>query len=191
MKEKRNIVFVGFTPRQEKLIREDNYYKVNRFPKFIFVDTLEEALKHQGFMLIIKNFEIDNFTTYDIDNRHQFRKFTKVIICQKNREVSNEFSKIQIKSLDYIYHLNAAMLINEYQRFLNKENKKKTAKREKNMAQLAQYLKGKRYVCSKEIQDNFQVSPRWVERYMQDLAEIYQNIGYIKSKKLYYIVKNK
>ena len=55
MQEKRNIVFVGFTATQEKLIKEDNYYKVNRFPKFIFVDTLEDALKHQGFMMIIKN----------------------------------------------------------------------------------------------------------------------------------------
>lgn len=191
MPAKRNIVFVGFTATQEKLIKEDNYYKVNRFPKFIFIDNLEEALKHQGFMIIIKNLEIENFIDYDINNRHQFRKFTKVIICQKNKVFSNELSKIEIKPLDYIYRLNASMLINEYQKFLSRETKKKTPKREQNIERLADYLKGKRYVSKQEIQDYFQVSHRWVERYMQDIAEKYHNIGYIRARNLYYIVKNK
>ena len=102
-----------------------------------------------------------------------------------------ELSKIEIKPFDYIYRLNAPMLINEYQKFFAKETKKKTKKREQNIRRLACFLKGKRYVSSQEIQDYFQVSPRWVERYMQDLAEKEENIGYIRAQKLYYIVKNK
>ena len=72
---KRNVVFVGLTENQQKLISEDSY-KWDKFPKLIFEETLDAALKHQGFLIVIKAENMpNNFLKFDINNRHYFKNY--------------------------------------------------------------------------------------------------------------------
>lgn len=193
---KRNVVFVGLTENQEKLIREEGY-KWDKFPKLIFENNLEDALKHQGFMLVIKMDEMpDSFLNFDINNRHYFKNFDKVIYCIKNyRYTTNntisKLSKISFEPMNYLYNFNPHYLVRVYQNYLQKNNVKKTEKRLNNMEMLYKYLKGKKKVTTEEIMNHFKVSSKWVQRYMLDVNEKYHNIGYEFINKYWYIVKQR
>ena len=128
---KRNVVFVGLTKNQQKLISEASY-KWDKFPKLIFENTLDVALKHQGFMIVIK---IENmpssFLEFDINNRHYFKNFDKVIYCVKNygympNTVLNKMSKISFEPFNYLYNFNSFYLIKMYKNYLENKNGKKT-----------------------------------------------------------------
>ena len=194
-KEKRNVVLVGFNDWDKHLALFYRHKRYGRFPKVIFVDTLEEGLKHQGFMIVIKtDEEFDNFVDYDINNRHLFHKFVNVEICSTKYKYfsrSNDFSKIRFygsaRMRDYDYNI----FIAYYKWYIEKEDKKFTQKRKNNIEKLHNYLKGKRFVTTEEIVEEFKVSDRWVLRYMTDVNDIYQNIGYDSYKKRWYIVKQR
>lgn len=196
MQEKRNVVLVNFNLHQQKLIIEDNK-KIDKFPKMVFVNTLEEALKHQGFLLVVKQDDMPiNLINFDINNRYKFRKYNQVIFCIKNYHYNinfdlTKYSHISFMPYDYIYNLNPDYFIRKYTLYLDTKEKKKTAKRLKNIELLNNYLKGKRYVTTENIANNFKVSIKWVERYMQDVNEKYHNIGFDIYNKRWYIVKKK
>ena len=188
---KRNVVFVGFNKREQKMFLED-FSKWDKFPKFIFLDTLEEALKHQGFMLIIKDEEFNySFREYDINNRHMFRKYIMVKILTHNKRYSDSYSKISIEPNDFKYSYNAEYFILLYKRYLEKNLNKKTTKRLENIERVHNYLKKKRFITTKKIMLDLNVSDKWVKRYMQDVNDKYQNIGFDRYNKIWYVVKNK
>ena len=189
---KRNIVLVGFKLNEQKMILKD-YVKWDKFPKFIFVETLEEALKHQGFMLLIKDLEFkENFYNFDINNRHCFRKYIMVKIITNNKTgYRDSYSKISIEPKNSIYGYDAQYFIYLYKRYLANDIDKMTFKRRNNIDNLYKYLKGKRFITIKEIQKDLKVSDKWVKRYMQDVNNKYQNIGFDKYNNRWYIVKNK
>ena len=193
---KRNVVFVGFNENQKKLISEDSY-KWDKFPKLIFEDTLDGALKHQGFLIVIKIDNMpNNFLNFDVNNRHYFKNFDKVIYCVKNyhyitSNVLSKMSKITFEPFNYIYNFSSYFLIRMYKNFLEKNNSKKTKRRLNNIENLNKYLKGKKQVTTEEVMKQFGVSSKWVQRYMEDVNEKYHNIGYNFIDKYYYIVKKR
>ena len=89
---KRNVVIVGLTKEEKanlnlKDIKELNWQDediTHRFPHLIFVDTLEEALKHQGFLLITpKDYqELDNYT-YEKKYRYKYKNYYQVYFINK------------------------------------------------------------------------------------------------------------
>ena len=41
----------------------------------------------------------------------------------------------------------------------------------------------------KEIMNKLKVNEKWLQRYMKDMNYLYNNIGYNKKKRLWYVVK--
>ena len=193
---KRNVVFVGFSDNQKKLVSEDSY-KWDKFPKLIFEETIDAALKHQGFLIVIKAENMpNNFLEFDINNRHYFKNYDKVIYCVKNyRYMTNttfsKMSKISFEPFNYFYNFNSYFLIRMYKEYLKNNNSNKTKKRLDNIESLNNYLKGKKKVTTEEIMKHFGVSSKWVQRYMADVNQKYHNIGYDYLDKCWYIVKQR
>lgn len=205
---KRNIVVVGLNEREkEKLwfkdVRESkdewntNDY-THRFPYVIFEDTLEDGLKHQGFLIIIKtNIDSLNYIEYDIKNRHKFKKFNEVYFYNENKKIncinrSVAFNKIHIiSSYDLFYDFSEHFLKRNYLSYIESEKFKDrmTKKRKENIEKLNKYLKGKKFVNVDEVAKDLNVSNKWVIRYMEDLYLTHQNIGCITKNKEWYVTK--
>ena len=147
-------------------------------------------------LVIVINDMPDSFLTFDINNRHYFKNFTKVVFCVKNYYYSSpdvllKMSKISFNPFNYLYNFNPHYLIKLYQNYLQEINVKKTPKRLNNIEMLSKYLKGKKKVTTEEVMKHFGVSSKWVERYMFDVNQKYQNIGYEYLNKYWYIVKQR
>lgn len=205
-KYSRNIVIVGFNENEKaklyfKDVRtdKDNWQKndfSHRFPYVIFVDTLEEGLKHQGFMLIFKkDFEETNFCDYDRRHRHLFKRYQKVIILDDriNRGMSSNYLNkiIVVGNYTMFYDIDDRVLKKEYALMIKNDEmiSKMTKKRRDNVERLNVYMKMKREATKEDIMNYFKVSHKWVERYVSDLFMIHQNIGYDAYKKKYYYTK--
>ena len=51
--------------------------------------------------------------------------------------------------------------------------------------------KDKTFITTKKISNDLKVSKRWVQRYMQDINLLYENIGYDENNKRWYITSTK
>ncbi len=193
----RNIVIVGLNKEEIGLsdIRDmkdrwDNYlYQDNRrFPYLVFVDTLEDALKHQGFMLIIDGIFVDDYYLFDIENRKRFKKYDFVLILNDNINLNNlsnnSLSKIKLVRKNnindfYIYRLYKEFNLNKLTFTKNRISK---------LEKINNYLKNKKYIKSSEIASYFNVSLRSVQRDMKDINYLYDNVGYDEKKRCWYTV---
>ena len=193
----RNIVILGLNKEEIGLsdIRDlkdkwDNYlYKDSRrFPYLVFVDTLEEALKHQGFMLIINGISVDDYYLFDIENRKKFKKYDIVLILSDdiylNNISNNSLSKIKLIKRNNINDLFVYRLYKEFN--LNKVTF--TDNRISKLNKINAYLKNKKYIKSREIAEYFNMSLRSVERDLKDINYLYDNIGYDEKKRCWYVV---
>lgn len=195
----RNIVILGFDKDKIDLndIRDvkdkwDSYSYINnhRFPYLVFVNCLDDALKHQGFMLIINDniFNIDDYYLFDMKNRKRFKKYNLVLIL--NDDVSlinvsnNSLSKFKLIRKSNINDLFVIHLYNEF----NLNKKSFTKKRIDKLERLKEYLKDKKYINSSEIASYFNISLRSVQRDMKDMNILYDNVGYDNDKRCWYIV---
>ena len=202
---KRNVVIVGLNEKEKaklffKDIRElkdewkdDDY--THRFPHVIFEDTLEDGLKHQGFLLIVKmDLANDNYLEYDIKNRHKFKMFYKAYLYDENIKTPpinmyNRYKKIRfVDSYNLFYNVSQSFLEREYEEYIENEKRisKMTKKRKNNIEKLNKYLKGKKNVTREQIEKDLNVSRKWVIRYMNDLFITHQNIGLITHNKEWY-----
>ena len=193
----RNVVVVGLNKKELGLsdIRdlknkwESYLYKDNRrFPYLVFVDTLEEALKHQGFMLILNNLSIDDYYLFDMNNRKKFKKYNLVLILSNdinlNNISNNSISKIKLIRKN---NVNDLFLYRLYKDFNLKKvtfTKNRIAKLEK----INDYLKDKKYIKSSEIANYFNISLRSVERDMKDINYLFDNVGYDNDKRCWYVI---
>ena len=193
----RNVVVVGLNKKELGLsdIRDlrnewDSYlYKDNRrFPYLVVVDTLEDALKHQGFMLIINNLSIDDYYLFDMNNRKKFKKYNLVLILSNdinlNNISNNSISKIKLIRKN---NVNDLFLYRLYKDFNLKKvtfTKNRIAKLEK----INDYIKNKKYIQSSEIANYFNISLRSVERDMKDINYLFDNVGYDNDKRCWYVI---
>lgn len=198
---RKNVVYVGFSEEEKNTINEKLIFfgikrrKIN----IIFEDNLKDGLKHQGKLIVIrmKKFDYD-FKEYDIDNRHFFKNFDYVCVCTNNSYIKSYFdcwySKISIINISDIIRIPRVYIGQGSGYYLSKKrnNIKMTAKRRNNVDMLHNYLIRKRkYLKTKDIASELNVSIRWVERYMKDLIYIYGDIGYDKKEKTWYICKQR
>jgi hypothetical protein len=215
MKKRRNIVSIDFN-EQELQERFDivSYKKDNRYPRFpniICLDNINELKRQEGFMLIIfldlipeLYFKCDenpnNFDAlYEFDrlNRNKFNNFEYVVIyCTDDFFDKSNYksihSNIMFKSSLYrdgVYK-NKLDIYALYEKYLNKKDIKLTNIKRNNIDRLKKCVdKQKDYFTSEDIMKKLNVSHKWVKRYMKDMNEVYNNIGYSYSRKMWYKVK--
>ena len=187
-KFQRNIVCVDFSYIEER----DN--GLPSFGKIIYVNNMEEAYKHQGYLLIYKNNKHMSLIDFDKKYRRKLKKYERIMLYDPEYTDSmapEKYSHIELITSDTFLNL-YDFLYDEYEEY--KEMKKNplkikyTNKRLQNINMVKNYLKGKKEITTKEISKSLNMSCRNVERYMNDLNNFYYNIGYDYQKNTWYII---
>ena len=187
-KFQKNIVCVDFSYIEER----DN--GLPSFGKIIYVNNMEEAYKHQGYLLIYKNNKHMSLIDFDKKYRRKLKKYERIMLYDPEYTDSmapEKYSHIELITSDTFLNL-YDFLYDEYEEY--KEMKKNplkikyTNKRLQNINMIKNYLKGKKEITTKEISESLNMSYRNVERYMNDLNNFYYNIGYDYQKNTWYII---
>ena len=163
---------------------------------FKMVNSIDELKSNVSDILIAFT---DSFTDLYNDleyygNNEKYKKFDRL-----NRKVFNNYKKVFIISLDKVFYKykykslysNLYFIDDGDKLDLNLKEKNKISNIKKgNILRLKDYVdKQDDYFDSEEIMQKFNVSNRWVKRYMKDMNDIFNNIGYSYSKRKWYKVK--
>lgn len=195
-------------------IREKRGYWNNienhRFPYLVKVNSLKDIKRKQGFLLVLtmddlyyeyKNI-VDVFVpdVYEIDRyvRKRFRNFKYVIIIsiEKFDYGHIPFSNIYVEYANKYFDTNEGLniLINKlYKEYLESKEKNFSKQKMIKIEKLKSYLKGtrKKFITTKQIMNDLNVTEKWIQRYMKDMNYLYNNVGYNKKKRIWYVVNNK
>ena len=209
----RNIGLIDITDDEKKELNVtlESLKSVNKSFRLLDIKQIDELDRQQGFILILYYTDIDykyniekmdingtlNPVVYDLDRllRKKFAKFRYVIILNPEEY---DYGLIPFSNMYFVYannyynDLGIIPLIDEiYQKCINKKETKYTKKRLDNIEKLRSCIKKLRkdYFTTDEIIKKLNVNRKWLQRYMKDVNDIYNNIGYDKKKRLWYIVK--
>lgn len=187
-KAKKNIVIVGFSQEEKNSISLP-YIEKNIVH---YVSTISEAIKYQGYLLIINNQDNVNIITLDKKYRKSFLKFARVWLYNENYQWDiDKFSGIEKVNRDIFLDVSYS-LTEEWEEYKNNQEHKKTIKYNKNKHQklneLYDYLKNFKTIKTNQISNDLNIPIRNIQRYMIDLNNIYHNIGYDYSLNEWYII---
>lgn len=186
-KTQKNIVIVGFNDYEIRNIG------VPPIGKIIYVSSMLEAKKHQGYMLIVNNKNKLDIVSFDKKYRKILNKYAFIWLYGKNNKYyKDKFSRIELYD-DYIYSdicLNVWEDYDKYKHELVYKNLKTfTKKRLENINKISKYLKDFDNIKTSKMSADLNMNVRTIERYMTDINEIYHNIGYDYSKNEWYIIR--
>ena len=127
---------------------------------------------------------------YDRLNRYKYKNYKKVYIVAHDEYFSdystykNQYSNIYfVHGLTVLYFTNLSV---------NNDSKKISNIKNNNILKLKKYVDSKKdYFDSKSIMKLFNVSNRWIKRYMKDMNDIYNNVGYSYTKRKWYKTKKR
>lgn len=213
---KRNIIYIGddyFYKHNLKLYdikeRTDDLYHNPRFPHLVKVNQLAEIKRKQGFLLVLTLDDLQEYfpdvvdvytpNVYEIDRniRRLFKNFEYVILITIEGfdygriPFSNIYVEFANKYFDTPKGLN--LLIEKlYQEYISKKETKLSKIKLANIEKLKTYIKKNRktFITTKEIMKDLNVNEKWLQRYMKEMNKLYNNIGYNKIKRVWYVVKN-
>jgi len=190
-------------------LREINNQEENNYYSLVQIDKLENIKRKQNFLLLLTMddlyecfpdiIDIYKPNVYEIDRylRKLFKNFQYVIIISIEEF---DYGHIPFSNI-YVEYANKYLNTNEgINTLINKLNEESNSKKElkdsrikkQNIKRLKNYIdkSQKEFINTKEIIDNLNVNKKWIQRYMKDMNNLYQNIGYNKSKRVWYVVKN-
>lgn len=191
----RNVIFVGFTLKEQSKIKIKDIRKLKsnwsfmashlrRFPYVLHLQTIEEALKHQGFAVIIKyRDELSLEAFYKKYYKRLSKKYYHVIVCNKWQNTS----EIEMIDEEKLYSDRFILELNSwYYAFLKSEERRreleikiKEKPKKGNFAlELKEYIKDKDSITSKEIANHFNLPLRTAQRYINYMQEIFENVEY-------------
>lgn len=197
---RKKIVICGFDEIEKKSIplyeAAGKYYDGDYFtpyrkaPIFEFVDSLQNALKKQGLILVLK-VEKD-FNPIEFDKKYR-QKLNYWYIYYYNENFKppyehNKFNNMYKIDEQWLYGSWIEDLTYEIDKYFAEHPKLKLhPKKEKLLDDIHFFVKKRKEVSSKEISCEFNVSIRNVQRYMNDINLIYNDIGYDYSLNIWYI----
>lgn len=187
-KARKNVVVVGFS------LLEQNSLGLPSIPnnKVHFVASMKEAYPYQGYLLIFKNETKMSLTDFDKKYRKVLKKFARIWFYHPSYTWhEDKFSRIEKVNnaifADASYSLGEEW--DEYARVENHRNQKqRTRKKDEQLERLYGYLKQYRTRKTLEIAKDLDMSPRKIERYMEELNQIYASIGYDYKEKEWYFI---
>lgn len=189
---KTEIMAVGFD--SESLSKHFNIQKGVKFIDYedisnhkgdiliVMIDYLKDLYNELNDYCIFGGNRVDLYE-YDRLNRYKFNDYKKVFLVSIDcffKEFNYHFKSLysNINFIDDFTPIDANVTNED----TNISNMKK-----KNILRLKEYVdKQKDYFDSREIMKKFNVSNRWIKRYMYDMNKIYNNIGYSYSKRKWY-----
>lgn len=189
---KTEIMAVGFD--SESLSKHFNIQKGVKFIDYedisnhkgdiliVMIDYLKDLYNELNDYCIFGGSRVDLYE-FDRLNRYKFNDYKKVFLVSIDcffKEFNYHFKSLysNINFIDDFTPIDANVTNED----ANISNTKK-----KNILRLKEYVdKQKDYFDSREIMKKFNVSNRWIKRYMYDMNKIYNNIGYSYSKRKWY-----
>ena len=186
-KTQKNIVLVGFSKPE---IRSINIPTIG---KNYYLNSIEDAKLHQGYLLIINNKDNTDIVSFDKKYRKIINKYANVWIYNENyKESYHKWSNIRLVNRD-IFLIDILNFWDEYD--IYKEKLKfsvklnYTKKRVNNIEKIYNYLKDYQTIKTNKIVKDLKINERMVQRYMHNINQIYHNIGYDYSNNEWYIIK--
>jgi len=195
-------------------IGSDDYYKgdlklcENDCFRLNKINSLDEINDKKGFLLLLTfdliyeafpdisdYYELD---VYEIDRniRKLFCNFEYVIIISIEEFDYGHipFSNIYVEFANKYFNTEKGIniLVNKiYQEYINKKELKISRIKSSNIKKLKSYIDKypEEFITTKEIMNKLKVNEKWLQRYMKDMNYLYNNIGYNKKKRLWYVVK--
>lgn len=185
-KTKKNIVLVGFN--------ENEIHSINipTISKNYYLNNMSEARKHQGYLIIINNKDNINIVEFDKKYRKVLNRYTKIwLYNEKYKNIKNKWSNIQLVNRD-IFLIDVLSFWDEYESYkemIESETKEKyTKKRLNSIERIYNYLKNYKTIKTITILEKLNINERMIQRYMNDINNIYHNIGYDYSNNEWYII---
>ncbi len=145
--------------------------------------------------------ELKKCELYKEDNyhKHLYHKYDLYEYDRLNRKKYENYKKVFLVSIDWLFEEYNYKNIYSNIYFVNDQakldlsiddgNSKISNIKNKNISKLKEYVDNQKdYFNSKDIMEAFNVSNRWIKRYMKDMNDIYNNIGYSYSKRKWYKV---
>ena len=79
-----------------------------------------------------------------------------------------------------------------YEDYISKKEIKLSRIKSDNVEKLRTFIRklNKDFFTTEEIKQKLNVNDKWIQRYMKEMNDIYNNIGYNKRNRLWYVVKN-
>lgn len=195
-KVKKNIVIVGFSELERNSISIPDLAEPYYDSQVIhYVDSMSDATKYQGYMIIINN--SINKSLYEIDKkyRHTLNRFEKILLYNNKYKDAkiNKWSRIK-KIGRELFELDGYGLGEEWDRYKylkEHENHKIiyfNKDKENGLNILYKYLKNYKTIRTNKIVNDLGIDNRTIQRYMIDLNNIYHNIGYDYSNNEWYFI---
>ena len=186
----RNIVFVGFTDEEKSKIKindtrelKENWNimaaHLKRFPYVLFLENMEDALRHQGFIVFIK-YKDGLEEKINKKYRSLSRRYYHVIVCIEEKNLRNNLkTEIIIKERLYDEKINRD-LNSWYYNYL----KERVGYVFKDRF-LKDYIGNKESFTAKEIKEHFNIPLRTAQRYINYMNEIFENARYDAKTKIW------
>ncbi len=202
-KEKKSIVTVGFSA-EELTSRFDIHSD-----KVLYLNSINDISNYKADILLIDldNYindlydELKNRYLYKEDNyhKHLYHKYDLYEYDRLNRKKYKNYKKVFLVSIDWLFeeynyknNYSNIYFVNDQTKLdlsIDDGNNKISNIKNKNISRLKEYVDNQKdYFNSKDIMKEFNVSNRWIKRYMKDMNNIYNNIGYSYSKRKWYKV---
>lgn len=169
-KAKKNIVIVGFSQEERNSLALP-YIENNEIH---FVNTMSEAIKYQGYLLIYDNKDNIYLTDFDRKYRKSLNKFEKIWLYHSSYTYKYE-KWSRIEKIDRNIFNDVSFSLSEeweeykkYKNNLNNEIHFNNNKLEK-INILYQYLKQYKTIKTNQIVNDLGINKRSIERYMLDL----------------------
>lgn len=175
----KNIVVVGFT-KKELWPPEigKNYY----------FTSMKDIKNHKGFLLIVNNKENISLVDFDKLYRNKLDNFCYVwLYNEKNKNIYNKWANVELMN-EYLFLVDTLNYWDLYENYELKKIEKYTKKRLENIQILNNYLKNYKRIKTSKIVEDLNLNERMIQRYMQDLNDVYHNIGYDYSLNEWYII---
>ena len=187
-KAKKNVVIVGFENEERRSIS----YPYIENSTVHFCKTICEAIKYQGYMIIINNSENINLVTFDKKYRKSLNKYERVLIYNDKYQWTydkwSRFEKVNRGIFDdYSYQFGE-----EWDKY--KIDKEHEIKREYSIGKqekleiLYNYLKDYKTIKTSRIAKDLNLNTRTIQRYMEEINNIYHNVGYDYSNNEWYFI---
>ena len=187
-KAKKNVVIVGFYNEEKNSIS----YPAIENSTVHFCDNISEAIKYQGYMIIINNSSNIDLVSFDKKYRKSLNKYERILIYNEKYNWTydkwSRFEKVDRGIFsDYSYQLGEEW---DKYKFDNerKIDKKYNVNKQKRLEELYNYLKKYKTVKTSDIARELNLNERTIQRYMNDINDIYHNIGYDYSLNEWYFI---
>lgn len=187
-KARKNIIIVGFDKQ------ECNSIGLPYIEKSVthYVNSISEAIKYQGYLLIINN--EDNINIVDLDKKYRksFNKYERVLIYNPSYKYRRDkWSRIEKVNRNIFEDISYSIL-EEWEEY--KKTKETTKIQEfsidkiKKLNILYNYIKSFKTIKTDKVIIDLNINIRTIERYMNELNSIYHNIGYDYSQNEWYFI---